>query len=88
MMVRVTEYTHDERVRFKCDKCEFMGEYDVGSSLKDNCVLDVEVVCSLCGDMTVLYVLKCKDELKAKLLNAELKALKIRRQMEENANGN
>ena len=88
MMVRVTEYTYDDRVRFQCDKCSFMGEHDIGNLLSDNCVLDVEVVCGLCGDMTVLYVLKCKDEFKAKLLNVELKALKIRKEMEENANGN
>jgi len=88
MMVRVTEYTYDERVRFYCDKCGFIGEYDVGSSLSDNCVLDVEVVCGLCGDMTILYVLKCKDEFRAKLLNVEFKALKIRRRMEGDTNGN
>jgi hypothetical protein len=66
-------------VKFYCDKCNLHGEYSIDDLLTDNCAIDVDVVCDLCGDVYVLYVLKCKDPMQAKELNARLEFLKIKR---------
>jgi hypothetical protein len=75
------EYT-EGIIKFRCDSCNFMGELDIRSSLEDNCVLDVDVVCELCGDSYVFYLLKCKDEFEAERLHGKLKALKIKHRSE------
>ena len=80
-MVRVIEYK-DGFVYFRCDRCDFWGGMDIASSLGQNCVLDVDVVCEVCGEGTVLYVLKCADQAYAKELNAKLLSLKARRASE------
>ncbi len=80
-MVRIEEYK-SEVVSFYCDKCDFHGEYDINPMLSDNCVVDVDVICELCGECVTLYVLKCKDEIEADLLNAKFKSLKSRKAME------
>ena len=77
-MVRVIEY-EDGFIYFKCDKCDFWGGMDISSSLTDNCAMDVDIVCDLCGEDTVLYVLKCQDPTFAKELNAKLGTLRIKR---------
>lgn len=78
----VVDYDHKYVVKFYCDKCDFHGEYDISSLLTDNCAIDVDVICDLCGDCYVLYVLKCKDPVQAKDLNARLEFLKITRAAE------
>ena len=78
-MVKITEYDNGS-IQFHCDKCDFLGEYDISSSLSDDCVFDVEAVCERCGDSNVVYILRCKTEYKAKELSAELEALKSRRE--------
>jgi hypothetical protein len=75
----VVDYDHQYVVKFYCDKCDFRGEYDISNLLTDNCAIDVDVICDLCGDSRVLYVLKCEDEAQAKELNAKLAFLKIMR---------
>jgi len=86
----VVDYDHQYVVKFYCDKCDFHGEYDISSLLTDNCAVDIDVICDLCGDSYVLYVLKCKDPAQAKELNARLEFLKIKRAagVEENGNQN
>ena len=83
----VVDYDHKYTVKFYCDKCDFHGEYDTSSLLTDNCVIDVDAICDLCGDSYVLYILKCKDAAQAKELNARLKFLKIKRATEEKEYG-
>ena len=78
----VVDYDSQYVVKFYCDKCNFHGEYDISSLLSDNCAIDVDVICDLCGDSYVLYVLKCKDPAQAKDLNALLRFLKIKRAAE------
>jgi len=68
----------EAKVEFYCDRCDFHGEYDINNLLSDNCAVDVEVVCDLCGDKRILYVLKCNDESQAKELNEYLKFLKVK----------
>lgn len=63
-------------IEFYCDKCNHSGEQDINNLLEDNCVLDIEVECPLCKDMTILYVTSCKDEYETNYLNAKLKLLK------------
>ena len=84
-MVRVIEYEHGF-VYFRCDKCDFWGGMDISGSLKDNCAVDVDVVCESCGEDTVLYILKCQDPAYAKELNAKLGALRAKR-LSEDRNG-
>ena len=74
-------------VEFCCDACNFLGEMDIGSSLTDNCVVSVDVICDTCGGLSVLYVLICTDPAEAKLLNAKLEFLKVKRLSEENEDG-
>lgn len=83
----VVDYDHKYVVKFYCDKCDFHGEYDISSLLSDNCAIDVDVICELCGDSYVLYVLKCKDPAQAKELNARLEFLKIKRAAEGKEDG-
>lgn len=78
----VVDYDNNYVVKFYCDKCDFHGEYDISSLLTDNCAVDIDVICDLCGDSYVLYVLKCKDPAQAKELNARLEFLKIKRAAE------
>ena len=75
-------------VEFHCTKCGFEGMYDLVSQLSDNCVIDVDVCCDLCNDMSVLYITMCKEEARAKELLATLKVLKEKRVLEEEINGN
>ena len=77
-MVRITGYDK-ELVYFHCDKCDYHGLKNVSPMLKDDCVLEVEPICIVCGDSAPLYILRCKTEYKAKELYAELEALKSRR---------
>jgi hypothetical protein len=84
----VVDYDNQSVVKFYCDKCNFHGEYDISSLLTDNCAVDVDVICDLCGEYYVLYVLKCKDAAQAKELNARLEFLKIKRAAEEKEDGN
>lgn len=78
----VIDYDHKDVVKFYCDKCDFHGEYDISGLLTDNCVVDIDVICELCGDSYVLYVLKCVDAGQAKELNAKLEFLKLKRSSE------
>jgi len=80
-MVRVLEYK-EGFVYFRCDKCDFWGGMDISSCLSDNCVVDIDVHCDVCGDYTVLYVLKCTDQAFADELNAKLGALRVKRSSE------
>lgn len=84
----VVDYDNQNVVKFYCDKCDFHGEYDINSLLTDNCAIDIDVICDLCGECYVLYVLKCKDAAQAKELNARLEFLKIKRAVEEKEDGN
>jgi len=84
-MVRVEKYEL-ETVKFCCDKCDFSGEYDISSMLSDNCVIDIDVICELCGDMCVIYILKCNDLAQAKDLSARFEFLKYKRSVEEKNN--
>ncbi len=84
--MRVTNYDND-MIEFCCDACNFLGKMDISSSLTDNCVVSVDVVCDLCGDLAVLYVLVCKDPAEAKLLNARLEFLKVKRAAEGKKDG-
>lgn len=79
----VISYDHEDVVEFYCDKCDFHGEYDITNLLTDNCAVDVDIVCDICGDSRVLYMLRCKDPAQAKELNAKLEFLKIKRAAEE-----
>jgi len=81
--VIVAEYNDSNTVKFYCKKCDYMGEYDLSGMIKDNCVFDVDVICELCSDLSVLYVLRCKDPAQAKILNATMEALRLKRQREE-----
>jgi len=83
----VVNYDSKYVVKFYCDKCAFDGEYDISSLLTDNCAIDVDVICDLCGDCYVLYVLKCKAPAQAKDLNARLEFLKITRAAEARKDG-
>jgi hypothetical protein len=74
-MVRVVDY-REGLIEFYCDKCNHNRKQDINDLLEDNCVLDIEVVCSSCKEMAVLYVVRCKDEYEMKYLNAQLKLLK------------
>ena len=84
----VVDYDDNSVVKFYCDKCDFHGEYDISSLLTDNCAVDIDVVCELCGEHYVLYVLKCKDSAQAKDLNARLEFLKITRASEAKKDAN
>jgi len=84
----IVDYDGNDVVKFYCDKCDFHGEYDVQSVVSDNCAVDIDVMCELCGDIYVLYVLKCKDPAQAKELNARLDFLKYKRTAEGKDNGN
>ena len=79
----IVDYDNRNVVKFYCDKCDFHGEYDINSLLTDNCAVDVDVICDLCGECYVLYVLKCKDPAQAKDLNARMEFLKITRAAED-----
>ena len=79
----VVDYDNQNVVKFYCDKCDFHGEYDINGLLTDNCAIDVDVICDLCGECYVLYILKCKDPAQAKDLNARLEFLKITRAAED-----
>jgi len=74
-MVRVLGYKKG-LIEFYCDKCKYDGEQDINDLLEDNCVLDIEVECPSCEDITVVYITKCKDEYEMKYLNARLRLLK------------
>ena len=74
-MVRVVDY-REGLVEFHCDKCNIYGKQDINDLLEDNCALDIEVECQSCKEMTVLYVVMCKDEYEMKYLNAQLRLLK------------
>jgi len=76
--MRVVDYT-DGVVSFYCAKCDFRGEYDLTSLISDNCAFDIEVICELCNDHTVLYFLRCTDPVLEKELNAKFEALKDKR---------
>ncbi len=80
--MRITNYD-DDVIEFRCDACDFLGEMDISSLLTDNCVIDIDVVCELCSDMSVLYVLKCTDPVQAKPLSAMLETLRIKREAED-----
>jgi hypothetical protein len=75
----VVAYNYRNVVEFYCDKCDFHGEYDITNLLTDNCAIDVDVICDVCGDTRVIYVLRCKDPAQAKELNARFEFLKIKR---------
>lgn len=79
----VVNYYENDIVGFYCGKCDFRGEYDIKSLVSDNCVVDVDIVCDICGDTNVLYVLKCNDPAQAKELNAKLEFLKYKRASED-----
>jgi len=79
----VVDYGVEHVIRFYCDKCDFNGEYDVSNLITDNCALDIDVICEMCGDCYVLYVLKCVDPAQAKELNARLEFLKYKRSAED-----
>jgi len=74
-MVRVVGY-REGLIRFYCDECNHNGEQDINDLLEDNCALDIEVECPSCKEMTVLFMVKCKDEYEMKYLNAQLILLK------------
>ena len=74
----ILDYGNNDVVHFYCDKCEFNGEYDISNLITDNCAVDIEVVCELCKDYYMLYVLKCKDITMAKELSAKFEALKLK----------
>lgn len=84
----VVDYDGCNIVKFYCDDCNFHGEYDINNLISDNCAVDVDVICDLCGDLYILYVLRCKDEALADELNARLKVLKYNRDLEDEADGN
>jgi len=83
----VVDYDNQHVVKFYCDKCNFHGEYDISSLLTDNCAIDVDVICDLCGDCYVLYVLKCNDPAQAKDLNTKLRFLKLKGTAEVDEDG-
>ncbi len=85
-MIVVNDYG-DSIVEFYCSKCNFHGEYDVKSMISDNCVIDIDIICDICGDLCILYVLKCTDPAQAKELNARLEFLKYKRAAEDENNG-
>jgi len=80
--VIVAEYSNSNTVKFYCEKCEYIGEYDLSGMLTDNCVFDVDVICEICSDLSVLYVLRCKDPAQAKVLNDTMESLRLKRQRE------
>lgn len=80
--MRITNYDNAV-IEFCCDACNFLGEMDISSSLTDNCVVSVDVICDLCSGLAVLYVLICTDPAEAKLLTARLEFLKVKRVAEE-----
>ncbi len=84
--MRITNYDNAV-IEFYCDACDFLGEMSVISSLTDNCAVSVDVVCDICDDLSVLYILVCKDPAEAKLLNARLEFLKVKRAAEEREDG-
>jgi hypothetical protein len=84
----IVEYDRNNVVKFYCDECDFHGEYDVQFLVSDNCAVDIDVICELCGDTYILYVLKCIDPAQAKELNARLEFLKYKRAAEDKDNGN
>lgn len=84
----IVNYARNNIVKFYCDKCDFHGEYDVQLLVSDNCAVDIDVICELCGDLHVLYVLKCIDPAQAKELNARLGFLKYKRTAEGEDNDN
>lgn len=43
--------------------------------LTDNCVIRVEVVCSVCGKNKIMYILNCNDIAYARDLQGKLEAL-------------
>jgi len=77
-MVRVLGYDKG-LVFFHCDKCDYHGIKNITTLITDDCVLEIEPVCIVCGDSTFFYFLQCKTEYKAKELVADLEALKSRR---------
>jgi len=77
-MVRVVGY-REGLIEFYCDKCNINGKQDISDLLEDNCALDIEVMCLSCEEMTVLYMIRCKDEYEMKYLDAQLKLLKEER---------
>jgi hypothetical protein len=83
----VVDYNNESIVKFYCGECNFHGECDIKNMLSDNCVVDVDVICDICGDSYTLYVLKCKDEERAKELSAKLEFLKYKRAAEDGEDG-
>ncbi len=84
--MRITNYDNAV-IEFCCDACNFLGEMSVASSLTDNCVVSVDVICDLCGGLFVLYILICTDPAEAKLLSAKLEFLKVKRAAEGGEDG-
>lgn len=84
-MIQVKSYKNG-LIRFYCDKCDLDEQKDVNELLNDNCVLEVELECSKCKDVYILYIVKCTDEAFTKSLNAELMVLKEerRKKLEDN----
>jgi len=79
--VIVTNYDKDI-VEFYCENCDFKGFYDVSNLVKEDCAIDIDIVCEFCGAATVLYVVKCKDPARAKELNAQIGAMRLKRRSE------
>jgi hypothetical protein len=87
-MIIVDYDSKSDTVKFYCESCDFRGEYDIGSCVSDNCAVDIDIICELCGDLYVLYVLKCDNEALADELNAKLNALRVKRKMEDSTDAN
>ncbi len=81
--MRVLDYDESGIVKFYCPKCDFLGEVGISYLLSDNCAIDIDIICELCNDTSILYVLRCTDPTQAKQLSAMLETLKIKRERED-----
>jgi len=79
-MINVYRY-NDGIAYFIC--CDKHYSYNFANMLSDDCVVDVDLVCPICGQTYVLYVLKCSNAAIAKELNDQLEVLKLRRRVVE-----
>ncbi len=74
--MHITHYDSMKKlVFFSCNQCQYHSVKDVADMLTDNCVIRVEVVCSVCGKNKIMYILNCNDIAYARDLQGKLEAL-------------
>jgi hypothetical protein len=74
-MIRVFAY-EDGKIGYNCEDCDRTFTEDITERITDNCALDVDVICKECGELGVLYFIRCTEEYMAKELMAKIQGAK------------